>query len=212
MYKLMISKMSCLILIGILFSSQLSIAGTAQSIWEVTLDLELDDEPLTKAFEEIEAKTDFTFNYSKSDVKAIKLTNQYKDVSLGQILTDFSKKGKLKFRQIGQHINVNKLPVETNPTPIEVVEIAPIEIKVTDESGEPLVGVTVEGLASSTTSPKEIAFSAKSACGGVPLLVIRESKGLALVLGEERAMRSQIAFLVSSKGSVGGLGFFGFLI
>lgn len=143
MYKSIISKMSCLILIGILFSSQLSLASTAQSIWEVSLDLELNDEPLTKAFEEIEAKTDFTFNYSMSDVKAIKLTNKYKDVSLGQILTDFSKKGKLKFRQIGQHINVNKLPVEAKSIPIEVVEIAPIEVKVTDENGEPLVGVTV---------------------------------------------------------------------
>ena len=46
--------MSYFILIGMLFASQLSLAGAAQSIWEVNLDLELNNVPLTKAFEEIE--------------------------------------------------------------------------------------------------------------------------------------------------------------
>ena len=155
--KLTISTMSRFMLVGLLFLSQISIAAPSQSIWEVNVDLELNNEPLTNAFEAIEAKTDFTFNYSKSDVKAIKLTSKYRDVSLGQILTDFSKEGKLKFRQIGQHINVNKLPEEMNATPIEVVAIKPIQLTVKDDNGEPLVGVTVvvEGTASGAVSDFE---------------------------------------------------------
>lgn len=156
-YKLTISGLSYLILIGMLFSNQLAVASAAQSIWEVNLDLELNDVPLTKAFEEIEAKTDFTFNYSKSDVKTIKLNKKYKNVSLGQILTDFSRKWKLKFRQIGQHINVNKLPEEVETTPIEVADMKPVEITITDENGEPLIGVTVviQGTSSGAVSDFE---------------------------------------------------------
>lgn len=131
------------LLLCITLASQLVLAGSAQSIWEVKIDLELNNEPLIKAFEDIESKTEFTFNYARSDVKSIKLTKQYNDASLGTILTDFSKRGKLKFRQIGKNINVNKLPDLEVSEPIEVADFKSVRINIRDENGEPLIGVTV---------------------------------------------------------------------
>lgn len=121
-----------------------AIAGAAQSIWDVRIDLKIEDQPVLEAFEEIQANTEFVFNYVPSDIRSIKLSSDYQNASLGTILMDFSKVGKLKFRQIGYNISVSKLkrnaPEEER---LQVIETKSVTLTVRDENGEPLIGVSV---------------------------------------------------------------------
>lgn len=118
-------------------------AGFSQSVWKVKIDLELNDLSLVQAFEEIESKTDFRFNYSRSDVKFLRYTKSYANTSLGEILVDFSKHGKLSFKQIGQNINVGKLNDPNKEQMVEIAPLKPVKLTIVDKNDEPLIGVSV---------------------------------------------------------------------
>ncbi|MEM6737572.1 MAG: TonB-dependent receptor plug domain-containing protein, partial [Bacteroidota bacterium] len=115
----------------------------AQSVWEVKINLKVDDQPLIKVFDEIESRTDFIFNYSLSDVRDIRITKNYRDTSIGDILMDLSKAGNVAFKQIGNNISVSKRSRRGKKSPVVVEELKPITLTVVDVNNEPLIGVTV---------------------------------------------------------------------
>ncbi|MEM6815982.1 MAG: TonB-dependent receptor plug domain-containing protein, partial [Bacteroidota bacterium] len=116
---------------------------SAQSVWEVKINLKVDDQPLIEVFDEIESRTDFIFSYSLSDVRDIRITKNYRDTSIGDILMDLSKAGNVAFKQIGNNISVSKRSRKEKRSPVVVEELKPITLTVVDVNNEPLIGVTV---------------------------------------------------------------------
>ncbi|MEK6479338.1 TonB-dependent receptor [Catalinimonas sp. 4WD22] len=119
----------------------------ANSVKNVRLTLSLEDENVFKTFRKIESLSDFVFDYNESDLKAIKkISGNYTDQTLYDILVDISRQTGIKFKQVGKNITAAKK--EGNPSKQEEeVQIAPqlnVTGKVTDDgNGDPLPGVNV---------------------------------------------------------------------
>lgn len=78
---------------------------TAQNIYTVSLDIRVNEAPLKRVLEIIEAKTDFTFTYSsrKIDVSK-KITLKGKFASLGKMLEEIARQVNLEVKQQGFNI------------------------------------------------------------------------------------------------------------
>lgn len=132
-----------------------------QSVREVFIDIQLRNADVFEAFRHIESQTNFKFNYEKKDLKTsnhISIMGNKKSVA--DILMDISKEANLKFRQVNNNINVNKLSGDvTNESKIEII-IDDIQItgKVTssdDKEGLPGVNVIVKGTSTGTVTDLE---------------------------------------------------------
>ena len=81
-----------------------------KSVKEVIIDLKVQNVGIIETFQNIEAQTNFKFNYEKKDLKSIKnLSLNMQQQSVANILMEISKEASLKFRQVNNNINVNKL-------------------------------------------------------------------------------------------------------
>ncbi|MDF9799409.1 TonB-linked SusC/RagA family outer membrane protein [Catalinimonas alkaloidigena] len=138
-----------LLLIGVLPSGTLSasehLGQAGKSVKDVYTTLKLKNEDVILAFERIENATGFSFTYNLNDVEKKKVSGNYENQSLFNILLDFSRQADLKFRQYNDVINVK--PKEKDEK-TEDVEVAPagfmVEGSVIDQkSGEALPGVNV---------------------------------------------------------------------
>lgn len=131
-------------LINFLLASETS-AQEVKSVKEVFITVNLKGIFLIDAFNAIEAKSDFTFNYSHVDInpEAV-LTKNYDNASIAKILMDISRAAKLKFRQVNKNININKVTAKKGVPRIEIVlQESVVSGKVVGENGEGVPGVSV---------------------------------------------------------------------
>lgn len=136
--------MQCL-MVNMLLAS-MSNAQHTQSVRSVFITMELKKMSVIDVFNAIEAQTDFTFNYSKVDLKGKTILNKnYQNASIAEVLMDVSRSAKLRFKQINKNINVNTLSKGEEPeTAVEVVfEDVTITGKVVSSEGEALPGVNI---------------------------------------------------------------------
>lgn len=132
--------------ISLLVASE-GIAQKYKSSREVYINLDLQNIPLLQAFEEIEAATNYTFTYYEGDFfkdQVISITPGKKSVA--DVLYEISKYTGLRFKQVNNNISVGMLSRRERKKipPVEII-IEDIEVhgKVTDDTGEPLPGVTI---------------------------------------------------------------------
>ncbi|WP_238354559.1 TonB-dependent receptor [Fulvivirga marina] len=128
-----------------------------KSIREVYIDLHLQKATLKEAFEQMEGKTSFRFHYCDDDINQhLRLTKNYRNISMATILRDLSKEAHVKFRQINEDISVSKLRYKDRKEETVQVDIVTKTVTVTvlDESKQPLPGVNVvvKGTASGGTT------------------------------------------------------------
>jgi len=98
-----------LIFISAMYAADDLNAQNVKSIKDVAIDLELNDSRLIEVFDVIESKTDFLFTYKYEDVnKNLKISGEFKNSSIADILMEVSKQSKLKFHQINDNIHVSK--------------------------------------------------------------------------------------------------------
>jgi len=87
--------------------------GSAQgleSVKDVIVSVQLDDDDVMTAFEKIEAVTNFRFAFRQTDFdKKIKLNGKWKNESVYDVLLEISKQSKLQFKQVNNNINVKPL-------------------------------------------------------------------------------------------------------
>lgn len=148
----MLSKYACIGLVvqSLTFTLLLASETNAQenkSVKEVFIDIQLQDADIFKTFQSIESQTNFKFNYEKKDLKSanrISITGKQKSVA--DILMEVSKEANVKFRQVNNNINVNKLADNTkNDLKIEIIiDDIVVTGRVTgSDDGEGLPGVNV---------------------------------------------------------------------
>jgi TonB-linked SusC/RagA family outer membrane protein len=168
-----------------------TIAQENKSVKEVIIDLDVQDVDVFEAFHNIEAQTNFKFNYEKKDLKATEnLSINMRQQSVANVLLEISKKAHLKFRQVNNNINVNRLSKSTDTEPKLEIIIDDIEItgKVTDKndgSGLPGVNVVVKGTSLGTVTDVEGRYSLNAPEDGI---LVFSSVGF---ISEEIAIGSQ---------------------
>ncbi len=114
------------------------------SVKEVFIDLQLKDASIVEAFNSIESKTNYEFNYNRPELDLNTPVNiNSSHISVADVLMDISKQTGLKFRQVNRSINVDR-KIGRFSKGVEIL-LAEVEItgKVTDETGENLPGVNV---------------------------------------------------------------------
>ena len=131
-----------------LFANKSGAQGTGvKSIYETQISISTENATISDVFSMLEQNTLYKFALHKSDInKSLRFSFNEQDIKVSDILIEISKKGRLNFRQVNEHIFVS--------APNERVSVKPIEVKIDDikvtgtvtdiTSGEPLVGVTVK--------------------------------------------------------------------
>lgn len=135
------------IFVGILMASDVNAQRNQLSVKKVSVTIHLEEASLLEVFKAIEAKTDFVFNYDDHIIN-----NNRTKVSLvgrksvADILIQVSEEAGVKFKQVNNNINVEKLRKRSGEA--EKLEIILQTQTVTgtvtsQEDGEPLIGVSI---------------------------------------------------------------------
>ncbi|MEM1135494.1 MAG: SusC/RagA family TonB-linked outer membrane protein, partial [Bacteroidota bacterium] len=135
-------------------------SGSAQSIKDIYLSLELDKATLKEAFNAIEKETKFRFSYANKNLnKQLKITSEFDEESLEFVLKELAKTTNLKFKRINNNIVVEK---RNNSEAIieelafdEAPEQSVVSGKViagNDNSPLPGVSIILKGTATGTTT------------------------------------------------------------
>jgi len=144
-----------------------------KSVKEVIIDLKVQNANIIETFHNIEAQTDFKFNYEKKDLKSVKnLSINVSQQSVADILMEISKEANLKFRQVNRNINVNRLSDNSKEESTIEIIIDDIEItgRVTDKddgSGLPGVNVVVKGTSLGTVTDLDGKYSLSAPEDGI---------------------------------------------
>ena len=134
--------------------------GSAQSIRDIRVSVDLKDATLKDAFREIEKETKFRFSYAKKHLdKEVVINREFDEESLEDILKEFSKVADLKFKRINDNIVVEKRAAAEKA----IVELAydqkqqPVSVSGTvlagnDNAPLPGVSVIIKGTTTGTTT------------------------------------------------------------
>lgn len=121
-----------------------SSSGQNKTLKEVKIGIDIRNATLTDVFEEIEAKTNFSFVYDRS-ISGIKqkFTFERKNMSLEEILSFIANKEKLQFQRINESIYTKRVPNSETVKPVIELD-RDVSGKVRDaETGGPLIGASV---------------------------------------------------------------------
>ncbi|MCK5367295.1 MAG: carboxypeptidase-like regulatory domain-containing protein, partial [Cyclobacteriaceae bacterium] len=127
--------------------------GQESELKDIHVSFNLENATIEDAFVEIESLTTFKFAYKKSAIKKrTKISNNFEDQPLDEILLSLAQEGEISFKRINQTIYVTKTKKgETQGLNVEsVFQERTITGKVTsveDEGGMPGVNVLVKGTA-----------------------------------------------------------------
>ncbi len=136
----------------------------AQKINEVIISLDLKEATISESFHMIEAKTPFTFSYTKSlEQNNIKLSLSFQKTSVEQILNAIASRTGLRFKQEENNIVVNAKNLKTEISSVDVdIKETIISGKIVDASTqEPLPGVNIliKGTTRGTSTDSQGNFS-----------------------------------------------------
>lgn len=127
---------------------QLTMANysNGQSLSEVSITIKVENSTPVEVFTIIETKTQFRFGYDRK-VAGLQqqLTLDHEKKSLAELLTEISKKTRLKFTRINNSISVSFLAQKEGEPAIREIEYKEKDLNgwVLDENGDPLPGATV---------------------------------------------------------------------
>ena len=136
-----------------------------QSIHDVRISVDFQDNSIEEALSKIERETNFRFAYG-NDVKGIKsnLKRQYTNATVAEILKHISNHTGIEFQQINKTISAKYNPpvVQNSPpvTQIESIEKVTVKGTVTDENGATIPGVNIieKGTANGTVTDIDGAY------------------------------------------------------
>lgn len=118
----------------------------APSVKEVQIDISFQNDDLLTAIRKLEKATDYRFVYFERDLdKDYRLSTSYERKTVYDVLVDISRDTDLRFRQVNQNINIQKIQSDNDNLPSQVIIEAPMVVKgrVLDEAGEGLPGVSI---------------------------------------------------------------------
>ncbi|MCC5929030.1 MAG: TonB-dependent receptor [Cyclobacteriaceae bacterium] len=149
-----------LFLQAMLAGALLSHDGNAQgslNLRDVKVNVNFNDVQITRALEDIERQTGFSFNYNVSDLTGLNvISGRYRNQSLYSVLIDLSKQANIHFRQVNNYITVKRIVNETNRIETDQEgQVITVTGKVSsreDPSGLPGANVIVEGTSTGTVT------------------------------------------------------------
>jgi TonB-linked SusC/RagA family outer membrane protein len=147
--------------VSVMIASDLN-AQKIESVKEVYLSLSLKDANVVEAFKAIEQQTDFKFAYDHSVInKKLKLNVRSGEMSVADLLLQISKDAGLKFRQVNNYINVDRLDKNQKVLEVNLQARTVMGRVTTEEDGEGLPGVNVivKGTSQGTVSDIEGRYS-----------------------------------------------------
>jgi len=116
---------------------------TAESYAQkITLDKR--NVPLEKVFQFVEKQTDYVFAYNTKEVKNTSIDINVKNSSIEEFMESCLEGLPFNFRIVKNNILVRKKGLEIETTDLSIVQQRQVRGQVTDEQGEPLVGVSVK--------------------------------------------------------------------
>lgn len=133
----------CLFL-TVVMASDLS-AQSTRSVKEVEVKVEYSNDKLVQVFNDLEAKTNFSFVFDKKDKFLDERFNfSWKNTTVEELLIELSKQYQLKFKQVNNNITVNK-NAEAGDVKVEIaIQTRTITGQVTESgTGEGLPGVNI---------------------------------------------------------------------
>ncbi len=113
---------------------------------DTKVSINVTKQPLVKVLDELERQTEYTFFYNNDHIpKAAPVTVRIKDKPLSVVLQSILSERKLTYRLERNHIIISELPATTPSEEKQKQETSGIIVEgtVTDNSGEPLIGVSV---------------------------------------------------------------------
>lgn len=123
---------------------------------EITLDVEFKGKSLLELIERIEQTSDFTFAYSKKELKDKTVTLTSGKWNMESLLREISLTAEVSLRRVNETITIKGVSNEGQLPEVTEVVIEKQTIKgvVTDENGEPLPGatITIKGTSQGTIS------------------------------------------------------------
>lgn len=134
-----------LMFITLVFASEVN--AQYESVRNVRVSINVHDRSVSKLFNQIESKTDFTFSFNKEDIRNLaNFSLNMENVTVAEVLEIISKQAGLRFRQRNNNISVGIIPPSKRATlkkQLVIVEDITVKGKVTDENGGPLPSATV---------------------------------------------------------------------
>ncbi|MCG8308451.1 MAG: SusC/RagA family TonB-linked outer membrane protein [Cytophagales bacterium] len=162
MYSFCILSIQMILCVSLLASGT-SMGQNVQSIKEVEISISFKDKTIIGVFDQIESETGFAFVYLKNEIdKKLKLSGNYNNTSLYELLTSLSRETGLRFRRVNNNINVKKQVNKRHPVIIEVIQDITITGKVIsgeDNEGLPGVNVIVKETSQGTVTDVEGNYS-----------------------------------------------------
>jgi TonB-linked SusC/RagA family outer membrane protein len=152
----------------VFFLSMLLAKGTEaqiiQSVRDVKISVDLRDASLRECFTEIEKKTSYRFSYDHFLIdNNIKISLNSKGKVLSELLLEISREAELKFKQINNTINVQKMDNLSEGQQLEIViqgiTITGRVISDEDQGGLPGVNVVLKGTTQGTVTDVEGNYS-----------------------------------------------------
>jgi len=134
--------------------------GSAQSIKDIYVSVDLKNATIKEAFNAIEKETKFRFSYARKHLNNdIKITSEFDEESLEFVLKELSKVADLKFKRINDNIVVeNRAAMEKaieevafNPPP-QPVNVSGTVLAGNDNTPLPGVSIIVKGTTTGTTT------------------------------------------------------------
>jgi len=122
----------CILLLVIISSFQSFSKGFSQD----KINVKLNDASLREAFKEIEKKSNYHFLYNDALIKGIKVTVQFTDATINEVMPKLLSDSKLSY-ELTPNSNLVTITTAQN------IAATPIRGRVTDSKGAPLVGVSV---------------------------------------------------------------------
>ncbi len=133
-----------------------------KSIEEFYLTVQMENVKVKKIFSEIEKKTTFSFAYANNVIEGSqKLSLNFENQSLADVLRHISKQFDLSFRRIGHTIHVNEGASRDDKVSEVLLQDVTVAGRVLDENGEGLPGASIVIKGSSTGTTTDIDGSYK---------------------------------------------------
>jgi len=149
---LFISFMSKLAICTMIFCYSLTMAFAGESLAqrkrlvETHVDVRQNHEELLGLIKELEDATDFSFMYTRSDLKGKKISIPKGEWNMERLMKDVSSQSKVSIRRVNEIISI-KLVLDNTQNPElyeELISQITVSGRVIDDSGETLPGATVQ--------------------------------------------------------------------
>jgi len=144
-YSLVAQLICCTILIA----AEETKGQSYKSIKDINVNIRFNNDDLTTIFQKIEKESDLIFVFNRTDISKskVRISKEYSQESMYEILLDISEQSGMSFKQVNKNINVKKTKIGRKAINenelVMIADIIDVSGTITDENGSELPGVSI---------------------------------------------------------------------